>query len=165
MLSYDGLELNPDSYGLSYTRFRISDLRIETAQDGFCSVTFNLANVGQVAGQEVAQIYVHPTTSQVERPAIELKGFKKVLLQPGTSDTVTCALNVSHLVRFTSKLTFHMQHTAFSYYNVQSSSWQADAGCYEIRVGRSSLLADVSAPFHLAHSYRWVGQSKPQRLL
>ena len=98
-LHYD-VELKANRYGLSYTQFRISDLQIETAQDGFCSVTFNLANVGQVAGQEVAQIYVHPTTSQVERPAIELKGFKKVLLQPGTSTTVTCALDVSHLLSF-----------------------------------------------------------------
>jgi len=56
------------------------------------------------------------------------------------------------------------QHTAFSYYNAQANAWQADAGPYEIRVGRSSILADVATSFYLETSYRWIGNGEPFRL-
>ena len=78
--------LFPFGYGLSYTTFKVSNLRAdkkEMTDDGQLTVTADVKNVGSVAGAEVLQLYISDIKSSQPRPVKELKGFKKVYLEPG----------------------------------------------------------------------------------
>ena len=86
------------------------------------TVEFELANTGGRAGAEVAQIYVQPVHPGVSRPLKELKGFKKVFLQPGEKQMVSITLNPN----------------AFAYYDVDKKGWVVEKGEYKILVGSSS---------------------------
>jgi beta-glucosidase len=92
------------------------------SHDGNASVTFRIANIGQRAGAEVAQLYVGEENPRVARPIKELKGFAKVYLRPGESKQLTIKLNQRSL----------------AFYNVQARAWEADPGAYAISVGASS---------------------------
>jgi beta-glucosidase len=113
--------LFPFGFGLSYTTFGYSDLRVD--QNGkAATVEFGVTNTGKVAGTEVAQVYVRPINPRIDRPFQELKGFERVELQPGE----------------TKKVRLQLDSRAFAYYDVGSHDWRVDAGQYEIRVGGSS---------------------------
>ena len=105
----------PFGYGLSYTKFRYSDLEIDPfvlkknilkKDDDLVRVSFRVTNTGKRAGAEIAQLYVAPVHPPVERPLKELKGFQKVYLQPGESKKVTITLD----------------RRSLAYYNVESRS-------------------------------------------
>ncbi|MCA0453761.1 MAG: glycoside hydrolase family 3 C-terminal domain-containing protein [Chloroflexi bacterium] len=87
-------------HGLSYTRFEYSSLNISadqvTATDTL-DIRVTVKNCGEVAGDEVVQLYLNDPIASVTRPVKELKGFKRVTLQPGEEKTVTFALDVRHL--------------------------------------------------------------------
>lgn len=130
-MGYRGYEKNriqpqyPFGYGLSYTKFSYSDLRItpsQLPQDGQVEVSFRITNIGERPGAEVAQLYIGEENPRVPRPIKELKGFAKVYLQPSESKGVTIKLNQRSL----------------AFYNVQARSWEADPGAYAISVGTSS---------------------------
>lgn len=112
--------LFPFGYGLSYTTFEYSDIRV--SRDG---VTFRLTNSGSTAGMEVAQLYVGCKSREIFRPAKELKGFAKVFINAGESKTVT--------IPFDDK--------TFRYFNVMTDSWEVEAAEYRIMIGASS--ADI----------------------
>ena len=80
----------PFGFGLSYTTFAYSDLRLSASAikdtDGV-TVELKVRNTGQVAGKEVVQLYVHEQSPKVVRPEKELKAFAKVALQPGEEKT------------------------------------------------------------------------------
>lgn len=109
--------LFPFGYGLSYTTFSYSNLCVN--QDG---VTFNITNTGKLAGMEVAQLYVRCTSKSIFRPNKELKGFKKVFLNPGETKTVT--------ISFDDK--------TFRYFNIKTNQWEIEMGQYEMLIGASS---------------------------
>ncbi|OCF58241.1 beta-glucosidase [Kwoniella mangroviensis CBS 10435] len=90
----------PFGHGLSYTTFEFSDVIVKP--EAFeAKATFTITNTGDLAGAEVAQIYVHDLAPVVERPEHELAGLKKVLLQPGESKQVTVNLDVEEeIMRF-----------------------------------------------------------------
>jgi beta-glucosidase len=99
-LDLPGDPLFPFGFGLSYTEFRYSDLMItptEISPDGKARISCTIANAGPVAGAEVAQLYIHDALASVVRPVLELKGFKKVFLEPGASATVTFDLGPAEL--------------------------------------------------------------------
>ena len=112
--------LFPFGFGLSYTSFAYSDLRV-----GEKEVSFTLENTGKVDGAEVAQLYVHAKKTTVFHPAKELKGFAKVFLKAGEKKTVTIALD----------------DKAFRYFNVDTDRFEIDGGEYELLIGAS--VADI----------------------
>ena len=130
--------LFPFGYGLSYTHFKYSDLKLAQNGDAKNSATveFDLANTGKRAGAEVAQIYVQPVHPGVSRPVKELKGFKKVFLQPGEKQTVSVALDPS----------------AFAYYDVDKKGWVAEKGEYKILAGSSSRDIRLDGKFDLTET-------------
>ena len=110
----------PFGYGLSYTTFAYSDLKVNA--DG---VTFQLINTGKCDGAEVVQMYVGLPNAIVFRPEKELKGFRKVFLKAGESKEVQ--------IPFDDK--------TFRYWNVKTNRWEVEMGTYQILIGAS--VADV----------------------
>jgi len=121
---YDTYKVMPQfafGHGLSYTSFAYSDLRISRSGRKV-RVQFTVKNTGRRAGAEVAQLYVSPDGPALPRPMQELKGFDKVLLQPGEQRMLSLELN----------------EDAFRYFDDRSNHWRLDPGNYTIRVGSSS---------------------------
>jgi beta-glucosidase len=119
-----GTPLYPFGYGLSYTQFKYSDLRIEPRQirpDGETKVSVTVTNTGQRAGAEVAQLYVRDVIATVTRPVKELRGFRKVFLQPGESKTVELKLGFDDLKLLD-----------------RNMKWVVEPGQFQIMVGASS---------------------------
>lgn len=117
--------LFPFGYGLSYTEFEYSGLKLshsEITDDKTLIAEVTVKNVGDRAGKEVVQLYVSDKQSSVIRPIKELKGFEKVELKPGESK----------------KVVFRLDSRAFSYYAEEISDWFVEYGEYEIMVGASS---------------------------
>ncbi|WP_256762218.1 glycoside hydrolase family 3 protein [Cohnella sp. WQ 127256] len=117
--------LFPFGFGLSYTTFEYSNLVIDKnsiRDDEQVTVSLNVKNLGSRAGKEIVQLYVHDIQSSVIRPVKELKGFAKVDLQPGETQTVSFALD----------------KRSFAYYNVGLKDWHVETGDFEIGVGGSS---------------------------
>jgi beta-glucosidase len=130
-VGYRGYEHNhveplfPFGFGLSYTTFSYSDLKVEPAVFNGAEpveVSFTVTNTGTRAGAEVAELYVGQENPTILRPVKELKGFEKVFLQPGQSQTVTLDLN----------------QRSFAYFNTAREEWDAVRGTYKVLVGGSS---------------------------
>jgi beta-glucosidase len=87
--------LYPFGYGLSYTTYKYSNLKLskdEMPVNGSVTASVDVTNTGKVAGDEVVQLYIHDLVSSVTRPIKELKGFKKISLAPGEMKTITSIL-------------------------------------------------------------------------
>jgi beta-glucosidase len=92
--------LLPFGYGLSYTKFKITNLRLGSAQippQGRVNVSVDVENVGSRAGVEVVQLYIRDVAASMTRPVKELKGFQRVTLQPGRKMRVEFMLGPEHL--------------------------------------------------------------------
>ncbi|HQT91861.1 MAG TPA: glycoside hydrolase family 3 C-terminal domain-containing protein, partial [Candidatus Kryptobacter bacterium] len=116
-------------YGLSYTRFGFSNVRLEKstiAPDETTRVLVDITNNGKITGQEVVQMYIHDVVSSVTRPVKELRGFSRITLKPGESKTVAFTIS-PELLRFTA---IDMVSTV-------------EAGDFEIMVGNSSRDEDL----------------------
>jgi beta-glucosidase len=117
--------LFPFGYGLSYTTFAYKNLRLshsEITDEESLSVTLTLENTGNRAGKETVQLYVSPVSPGPFRPDKELKGFDKVMLQPGEAQEVT----------------FTLGRRAFAHFSTALKDWQVESGVYRILVGASS---------------------------
>lgn len=124
---YDSANIDvlfPFGYGLSYTQFEYSDLVLSSdkiSDDQTLAATFKVKNIGSVAGAEVAQLYVKDVESTIFKANKELKGFKKVFLQPGEEETITIVLD----------------KRSFAYYNTNINDWHVESGDYLIMVGKN----------------------------
>lgn len=90
----------PFGYGLSYTKFKISNLQLSAPRinaNGKLTVSVEVENVGRRAGDEVVQLYVRDPVATMTRPVKELKGFQRVTLQPGEKRTLRFVLSREHL--------------------------------------------------------------------
>lgn len=129
-LGYRGVEhfgvkpLYPFGYGLTYSSFEYSDLKVKPSKGGY-DVNFTLTNTGSVEAAEVAQVYIAPMNPSLPRPARELKGFAKKSLAPGESAIVSV----------------HLDKEDFAHYDIYSHDWVVDSGEYMIQAGASS--ADI----------------------
>jgi beta-glucosidase len=123
-------------YGLSYTNFRYSNLKLSSPLfNGKLSATITIINTGAVAGKEVVQLYVSAPHKKLDKPSEELKAFAKTqLLKPGQSQTIIFNLNATDLASFDTK----------------SSSWIAEVGKYAIKIGASSKDIKQTSTFTLA---------------
>lgn len=122
-------------YGLSYTTFEISDLKLSAAKfNKSITATVTVRNTGAAAGKEVVQLYLSAPATRIDKPERELKAFAKTrLLQPGESQTLTFTLDLMSLASF----------------DTQASSWVADAGKYTVKAGSSSGNIAQTATFEL----------------
>lgn len=107
----------PFGYGLSYTTFAYTNLVVNEK-----TVEFELTNTGTVAGAEATQLYISLPGAKVFRPRLELKGFSKVVLQPGETKRVRIALD----------------DKAFRYFNVKTNRWEIEGGTYQVCVAASA---------------------------
>jgi beta-glucosidase len=104
---FKGDPLYPFGYGLSYTTFRIANLKpsaSQLAKDGTLTVSVDVTNTGSRTGDEVVQLYVKHLKSKVERPREELKGFLRVTLQPNETKTIQIPLKAATLAYWDEKL-------------------------------------------------------------
>jgi beta-glucosidase len=128
--------LYPFGFGLSYTNFEFSDLQLsaEHIKKGEkLKVQFVLKNSGDLAGAEIAQLYIRDEKSSIERPIKELKNFIKVNLKPGEKVKVEMEIDEKDL----------------SFYDEKSSSWIAEPGKFQILVGSSSKDIALTKEFSL----------------
>ena len=116
--------LYPFGYGLSYTTFAYSDLRLSASEmpvSGSVTASVTVTNTGERAGEEIVQLYIHDIYATSTRPVKELKGFRKIHLEPGESAQVDFALTKEEL----------------SYYN-HNLEWVCEPGDFEIMIGPNS---------------------------
>lgn len=106
----------PFGYGLSYTTFEYRNIKINGL-----TVNFDLTNTGEVAGAEIAQLYIEKVDSKIFRSKKELKSFDKVYLEPGE----------------TKRVTLELTKRDFSYYNPEMKDWEIESGTYTIQIGSS----------------------------
>ena len=128
--------LFPFGFGLSYTTFAYSDLKVTSERVSGKEptvVSLKVRNAGTRAGAEVVQLYVHDGHSHIDRPLRELKGFQRVELKPGESKTVD----------------FKLDRAAFSYWSPDKKDWMAEPGRFEIQAGASSRDIRLRAPLEL----------------
>jgi beta-glucosidase len=104
---FKGEPLYPFGFGLSYTSFKVANLRLSSAKlarDGSVTVSVDVTNTGSRAGDDVVQMYVKHLGSKVERPREELKGFERITLKPNETKTVQMTLKGSALAYWDEKL-------------------------------------------------------------
>ena len=118
--------LFPFGYGLSFTTFEYSNVKVSSKAfkdiDGLM-ISLDITNSGGLPGAEIVQVYVHDHESELARPEKELKGFVKVVLQPGETKTVSIPLDFR----------------SFAYYHPKHRQWITESGDFDLLIGASSV--------------------------
>jgi beta-glucosidase len=125
----------PFGYGLSYTKFNYTDLKLSSAKiksNETIKVSFQLSNVGKVTGEEVVQLYLKDKFGSVVRPVLELRDFQKVKLNAGESKIIEFTIDKEKLSFYNNKL-----------------EWVAEPGDFEVMIGTSSADIKLKSDFEL----------------
>ena len=127
----------PFGYGLSYTTFAYENLTVDKKEmddTEILKVSVNVKNTGDRSGKEVVQLYVEAPEGEVARPVRELRGFDKIMLEPGEEKTVT----------------FELDMRAFAYWNTQIHDWLVQDGIYRILIGCNAeeMLLEEAVTVH-----------------
>ncbi|EGV65580.1 beta-glucosidase [Yamadazyma tenuis] len=143
---YDKLQKKvafPFGYGLSYTNFEYSDLKInvDEAKDKL-TASLSVKNVGKVDGAEVVQLYISHKGGKTILPVKELKGFEKVSIKAGKSVTVSFDLCLKDTC---------------SWFDEYFDKWILETGDYEVQIGKSSDDIELIAPFEIKNQKLWKG--------
>jgi beta-glucosidase len=109
-------------HGLSYTRFAYGEATVDVKGPDEVVVTVPVTNVGEVAGAEVVQCYVHDVESSLPRPPAELKGFARVMIEPGEKVPVTISLD----------------ERALAFWHPERGDWTVEPGEFVLRIGGAS---------------------------
>jgi beta-glucosidase len=120
--------LYPFGYGLSYTKFKFSNLRLSAESmklDGSVEVAVDVRNTGGVAGDEVAEIYIHQRYGSASRPVRQLKGFKRIALQPGETQTLKFTLGKNEL----------------EFWSPQTKVWAVEPSKFDVWAGGDSTAS------------------------
>lgn len=131
----------PFGFGLSYTQFEFSNLKV-VAKEDVVDVTVDVKNTGDKEGGEVIQLYISPVDSAIPRPVKELKNFDKVLLKPNESKSVTITTSIKELT---------------SYWDGYKNKWASDKGEYKVLIGNSSDNILLEDKFETTKSFNWLG--------
>ncbi|KAK8233487.1 beta-glucosidase [Phyllosticta capitalensis] len=134
--------LFPFGWGLSYTTFEMSNLRVEDSTSGKLVVRVDVKNTGSQRGAQVVQVYVSQEAPSINRPVKELKGFSKVWLDPGEQKEVRVELDKKY---------------ATSFWDEGAEAWTSEADEYSILVGDSSVSTPLRAGFGVAKTSWWKG--------
>ena len=117
--------LYPFGYGLSYTSFKFTNLRLSKTSmpaDGATEVSVDVTNTGSIAGDAVAQIYIHQRYGSASRPVRQLKGFERISIEPGETKTLTFPLGKDEL----------------KYWNPQTREWIVEPSEFDVWAGEDS---------------------------
>ena len=128
--------LFPFGYGLSYTKFDYSDLKVspnDASSGQTVEVSLQVRNSGSRPGAEVVELYVHDGHASVDRPVQELKGFQRVVLAAGETKSVH----------------FTLDRSAMAFYSTAKKDWVAEPGQFEVLVGSSSRDIRMKSSFML----------------
>lgn len=154
----------PFGFGLSYTQFEYSNLKLDKSEmldTDSVTVSVDVKNTGERAGKEVVQLYVGDEESTCQRPVRELKGFEKISLAPGEKKTVT----------------FRLRKRAFAYWNENINDWHVETGKFLIEICRSSrdialqaeitvkCTVEISKKFHLNSTFGDIMDDEKGRML
>jgi beta-glucosidase len=141
---YTGPSSYPFGYGLSFSTFAYSNLKIakgatatsDFTADDTVTVTFDVKNTGSVAGKETAELYVAQpdAPAALKRPIKRLQGFDKVDLEPGETKTITLDVKIADL----------------AFYDEASDRFSVDTGAYQIQVGGSSASVPLTGAFNVS---------------
>ncbi|CUM48753.1 uncharacterized protein AC631_00343 [Debaryomyces fabryi] len=133
----------PFGFGLSYTKFDISGLKVAVSEkDDALEVHVNVKNTGKVDGSEVVQVYISKDESDVIRPVKELKGFEKVNLKAGATSTVSLKLSLKDSI---------------SFFDEYQDEWSVEKGAYTVHVGNSSRDIASTSSFKIEKDFLWSG--------
>ncbi|MGH9687093.1 MAG: beta-glucosidase H [Candidatus Acidiferrales bacterium] len=146
----------PFGYGLSYTTFRLANLKVHplggAAESGDprrgglrCEVSFDVTNTGKRSGADVAEVYVGELHPRLPRPVRELKGFARVELRPGETRLINVQLN----------------SRAFAYFDTGAREWHVDPGQFKIYVGDSVDQLPLESTITLTRSQAAAGDTQP----
>lgn len=133
--------LFPFGYGLSYTTFELSNLKVD-ANDEVINVKVDVTNTGKVDGAEIVQVYIAPVNPKIIRPNKELKDFDKVFLKAGETKSVDLALPVKE---------------ATSYWDSYKNKWHSEKATYKVLVGNSSDNITLEGEFATSKTTFWLG--------
>jgi beta-glucosidase len=128
--------LYPFGFGLSYTDFKYTNLKLSKSIFGEADeiiVSFDITNLGKRVGAETAQLYIQDIKSSVPRPVKELKGFEKIVINPGESKTISMIL----------------KYKDFAYWDTTKKNWYTEPGKFNILVGSSSTKIELSCDIGL----------------
>ena len=120
--------LYPFGYGLSYTTFKFSNLRLSKdhmTSDQTTEVQVDVTNTGSVVGDAVAQIYIHQRAGSASRPVRQLKGFRRITLQPGETQT----------------LKFPIGKDELNFWSPQTKAWGVEPGTFDVWAGEDSTAS------------------------
>ncbi len=142
----DNSPLYPFGYGLSYTSFEYSDVKLEknsmTSNQVSIIASVEVSNTGSVEGEEVVQLYIHDLVGSLTRPVKELKGFEKISLKPGETKTVK----------------FKIGNKELQYYTA-NNKWEVEPGDFDLWIGGSSADGK-KASFEIGKSLKSIKARK-----
>lgn len=135
--------LFPFGFGLSYTTYVYGEVQLgveEIAPGQTLTAEIEITNAGDVEGKEIVQLYIHDRMSRLSRPEKELKGFQKVELESGE----------------TKRVTFTIDRSALAYWDDRDHLWIAEAGKFDVLIGRSASKIESQATFTLSKSETFI---------
>ena len=144
-----GPALYPFGYGLSYSKFKYSNLRVSPEKiagnaNATITATVDVKNMSQRAGDDVVQLYTREINPSVVRPRHELRSFQRITLQPGEIKTVTLSVPIEKL----------------AFYDETRHAFVVEPGQYEIQIGESSDDIRMREPIRIMS--RWMGETQPR---
>ena len=127
-LTVSSKPLYPFGYGLSYTSFKLDHLQLSKASmkpGESTEVEVDVTNTGAVAGDAVAQVYIHQRAGSASRPVRQLKGFRRIALRPGETQTLEFSLGKDEL----------------SFWSPQTRAWGVEPGTFDVWAGEDSTAS------------------------
>lgn len=138
--------LYPFGYGLSYTKFEYSDLKVQK-ENNKIKITFKIKNIGKIKGKEIAQIYISQINPKIYKPLRELKEFAKIKLKPEEEKIIK----------------INLPRESFEYYNPETKKWAVEEGKYEIQIGKSSQDIVLKEEIEISSQDKKIQNKYPEK--